>query len=154
VTTADDDRIALRRAEAIRLRVSGRSYREIGEATGVSSATAFSDIKAVMAETAKRTAEDVEAEREIELYRADSALKAVSKLIAEDALDDELMLKAVDRMVKLQEQRAKLLGLYAPTKSEVAGSLSVSEATPADARRAMADVFGAVTPKGDGEEAQ
>jgi len=30
----------------------------------------------------------------------------------------ELKLKAIDRQVKLQEQRAKLLGLYAPTKVE------------------------------------
>lgn len=42
----------------------------------------------------------------------------------EDIVDDGPVLAAVDRLLKIQERRAKLLGLDAPTKAEVGGKLS------------------------------
>ena len=42
----------------------------------------------------------------------------------EEVLDDAPVLAAVDRLLKIQERRARLLGLDAPTKAEVGGTLS------------------------------
>lgn len=44
--------------------------------------------------------------------------------VYEDVLDDAPVLQAVDRLLKIQERRAKLLGLDAPAKAEVGGKLS------------------------------
>jgi transposase-like protein len=135
VTTADEDRIAARRAEAIRLRVRGKTIREIARELGISVGLAHSDVRAVMSETSKRAAEDAETERELDLARIDSALQVVAdvlegslqinstegdpaELLQALAGAAELKLKGIDRLVKLTDARAKLLGLYAPTKTE------------------------------------
>lgn len=143
MSTADEDRIALRQSDALRLRIRGYSFREIAAELKISLAVAHSDVRTAMSGTLKRTAEELEAERELELHRIDTALRVVAKILdgvlfadesaaqtaalqAEmnlmDVLTggDELKLKAIDRQVKLQEQRAKLLGLYAPQKVEAA----------------------------------
>ena len=137
--TADEDRIAARRAEAIRLRVSGKTIRAIAKTLGISVSTAHADVRETMAEVAKAAREDAETEIATDLERLDNALDVVLQVLNRGAMagtdegdtpDDvfdglteqqELKLKAVDRLVKLSEQRAKLLGLYAPTKQEVTG---------------------------------
>jgi hypothetical protein len=81
--------------------------------------------------------ENVRAERGLELGRLERAFRVIEDVLFEpepagpeegEALGDfeeriessrELKLKALDRMMKAQDQRAKLLGLYAPTKSEL-----------------------------------
>lgn len=145
--TADEDRIQLRRAEVLRLRIRGYTVREIATELGHPKSTVGDDLKAAMSETLTRTQEEIDAERELELHRIDAGLRVVAKILhdrevtAEEAkrLDisvdellashDELKLKALDRQVKLQEQRAKLLGLYAPSKVEstVSGNLTIDE---------------------------
>jgi hypothetical protein len=122
VTTADEDRIAARQAEAIRLRVRGKTIREIATELGISVALAHRDVRTAMAATAKEAEENVAEQRGLELSRLERALEVVESVLtgAPDADNgDELSLKALDRLVKIQEQRAKLLGLYAPEKREV-----------------------------------
>lgn len=137
--TADEDRIALRRAKALQLRIRGYTVREIGLELGVSKSVAAEDVRHAMGEAKKLSEDELQAERDLELHRIDAALRVVAKIlngravtVAEaeasgisdadetELLDaaDELKLKAVDRQVRLQEQRAKLLGLYAPAKVE------------------------------------
>lgn len=136
MATADEDRIELRRAEALKLRCRGYSVREIGLELGISKSVAADDVRKAMGEAKKLSQDELDAERELELHRIDVALRVVAKILNErevtvaeaakldaspsELLDseDELKLKAIDRQVKLQEQRAKLLGLYAPTKVE------------------------------------
>jgi hypothetical protein len=129
VTTADEDRIAARRAEAIRLRVRERkTFKLIAEELGISVGQAHADVRTAMTEIAKEAEENVRAERGSELYRLDQAFDVVDEVIrgaienADPERPDaslELKLKALDRLVKIQDQRAKLLGLYAPERKEV-----------------------------------
>lgn len=139
--TADEDRIELRRAEALRLRCRGYTVREIGLELGISKSVAADDVRKALGEVKKLSQEELDAERSLELHRIDTALRVIAKIIdgvmfgsgddAKDAADsagmdlgdlilggNEMKLKAIDRQVKLQEQRAKLLGLYAPQKVE------------------------------------
>lgn len=44
--------------------------------------------------------------------------------VYEDVLDDAPVLQAVDRLLRIAERRAKLLGLDAPTRAEVGGKLT------------------------------
>ena len=131
--------IETRRAEAMRLRIRGKSYREIAAATGVSLGQAFADVKAVLDRTKAEADDDADQARALDLERIDRAIGIVEDIlsagdpIAEPGQDEddllqaveserELKLKALDRLVKLQDQRAKLLGLYAPEKKEVTGA--------------------------------
>jgi len=124
-TTADQDRIALRRAEAVKLRAKGKGFQEIADTLGIGLATAHLDVRTAMAEIADEAQEYIQAERGTELARLERALSVVEAVLtsaptAEDG--DELQLKALDRLVKIQDQRAKLLGLYAPEKKELTGA--------------------------------
>lgn len=123
MTTADEDRIALRQSQALSLRIKGHSFREIAAELGISVSVAHSDVRTAMSAPLKRTQDELDAERELELHRCDVGLKVTGRILADETLDpeSELKLKALDRQVKLQEQRAKLLGLYAPAKQEVSG---------------------------------
>ena len=120
MTTADEDRIALRQSSALSLRIKGYSFREIAAELDISVSVAHSDVRSAMSGTLKRTQDELDAERELDLHRCDSGLRMTAKILADETLDpeSELKLKALDRQIKLQEQRAKLLGLYAPTKVE------------------------------------
>ncbi len=161
MSTADEDRIELRRAQALSLRCKGYSVREIGLELGIGKTTAADDVRQALGEAKQLSQDELAAERSLELHRIDTSLRVVAKILdgisfadadsAKDAADtagvdladlmlggDELKLKAIDRQVKLQDQRAKLLGLYAPQKveAEVTG-LSLNEL---EARRQLAAI--------------
>lgn len=137
MSTADEDRIAVRRSLAIELRVNGKPIREIAKQLGVSVGTAHSDVTAVMAEVADVTAEQAETERKLQLERIDKATELCMRLIAE--ADEKDGLAAIDRLVKLEDRRAKLLGTDAPERSEVK---AVTAASPAEAARLIRAAFG------------
>ncbi len=161
MNSADDDRIAARRAEAIRLRVSGKTIRAIAKELSISVSTAHADVRETMAEVAKAARDDAETELATDLERLDNALSIVLEVLNRGATagtDDgdepgdifdglteqqELKLKAVDRLVKIQEQRAKLLGLYAPAKQEIAATATLAvNASPEAAARLVREQFG------------
>lgn len=165
-SSADEDRIAIRRIEALRLRAQGKPHREIAEALGVSIATAHGDVRAAMTEAAEEAQADIKASLGLGLARLDRAMRVVEEVLEEpepvaakegEELDDfehrvessrELKLKALDRLVKLEEQRAKLLGLYAPEKRDISASV-VGEVSPEAAARLVRETFGAAAlPKG------
>lgn len=134
MTTADEHRIMLRQAEAVKLRVRGKSYQQIADDLGISKGQAFADVKANLASTADERKEDTDRARDIELMRLDNAIERVTRILERDfgitfdgdldklleELSDgsELVLKAADRLVKLSSERSKLLGLYAAEKRE------------------------------------
>lgn len=103
-----------RDARAWALRMSGATYTEVGQALGVSKQRAEQICKR-MHRVHAPTSEQVEAHRELDLMRLDRILRAVWP----DALKGNQ--GAVDRVLRIQERRAKLLGLDAPSKSEVGG---------------------------------
>jgi hypothetical protein len=128
MSSPDEDRIELRQAEAVKLRIRGKSYRAIAAELGVSLGQAFADVHAVLDRTKAEADESVEQARAIDLERIDKALDSLETIIEsggsgmEGSDPDETRLKAFDRLVKLQDHRAKLLGLYAPEKKELTGA--------------------------------
>lgn len=134
----EKERIALRRKDAIRLRVEGNTYAEIGEQLGVSQGQAFADVKAVI-EAARTEANEAANEAiDVELRRLDIASRLALREVQAGNLS------AIDKLVKTQERRAKLLGLDSPERHEVSTDLELS---PAKVRELAAEAFGRVTPE-------
>jgi hypothetical protein len=123
------ERIALRRREALRLRAMGQKYAEIGEALGVSEATAWRDCTGELKRTRDETGEAAEEVRVLELERLDIATKGVMPKVLEG---DE---RATDVMLRIQARRAKLLGLDSPDRQQV-------EVTGIDPRELLAARLG------------
>lgn len=92
------------------MRRSGRTYREIARQVGIGVASAHRLIAAAMAETRSAVAEDVMELRALELSRLDGLMVALWPKARRGDL------AAVDRVLKIMERRAKLLGLDAPVR--------------------------------------
>ena len=102
-----------RMLHALELRKRGLSYRQIAAQTGYKSAQAAH--KAVMTALQRTTQEPADEVRKLELERLDALLFGVWEAAING--DD----KAVNNALRIMERRAKLLGLDAPVKNEVAG---------------------------------
>jgi hypothetical protein len=99
-----------RKLKALELRKNRASYREIGQALGVSAQAAWKLVNKALIETIQDPADDV---RRIEL----ESLDKLESRLWQNATDPAV----VDRILKIKETRAKYLGLYAPTKTEQSG---------------------------------
>ena len=142
-TAAPAMEAAARREEAVRLRLAGYSYAQIGERLGVTKQAAHTYVSSSLADLRAATAEAAEDVREMELARLDAML--VPMLEAAEAGQQT----AVDRVLRIQERRAKLLGLDAPTKSEVGGP-GGGPVEIAGAKEALAALLARRTPAPDG----
>lgn len=100
-------RAAERRLKAFELRKAGDSYRKIATALDVSVAQAHDDVNTALAELATQECASAKEYRALELERLDAILLAVWK----DATKGHL--GAVDRVLRISERRARLLGLDA-----------------------------------------
>ncbi len=128
---------ALRRRKAIDMRMAGASYQQIADELGYTTrGAACQDVTRALETAVVEQARSVEAYREEELQRLDVLLAEAwavlkrqhvtvshGKLIYDDRtgeplIDDGPTLSAIDRILKIQERRAKFLGLDAPTKVE------------------------------------
>lgn len=98
-----------REAQAIALRRQGLTYQAIADAMNISAPGAFQMVKRGLDRTLREVADDY---RELEVQRLETALAAIWPKVIEGNL------AAIDRMMRLVEVRAKLLGLNAPTKIE------------------------------------
>lgn len=131
VRTADT---AERDAEAARLRARGQSYQEIATELGYADHTgARKAVQRALVQIVAEPAEDVRALQLEQLDRLALAALAVlernhvtvshGRIIRDEneqpILDDGPVLTAIDRLLKIQERRAKLLGLDAPARHEV-----------------------------------
>jgi hypothetical protein len=101
---------AERRVQALQLRMAGASYRAIGSRLGVSEAQAHRDVHAELTRLAEKAADAAEQVRTLELERLDAMLLALWPQ-AKQANQG-----AIDRVLRLMERRAKLLGIDAPTR--------------------------------------
>lgn len=130
---------AIRRARIVELRDAGLTFREIAAEVGLAYQTVWDHYQKAMRDIpaaavaahreliARRRDEqlrriDMEREAVMEVLAARHVTVSNGQIIREDGqpiLDDAPVLVAVDRLVKLDDQEAKLLGLYAPTKSRV-----------------------------------
>jgi hypothetical protein len=133
---------AARDAQAARLRTRGLTYRQIADELGFAGpGKAHEAVKRVLAETVQDAADDL---RAVELERLDQMYQAALKVLEtehyaishgkviylEDGgpplADDGPVLAAMDRLLKIQERRAKLLGLDAPAKTNVTVSDAIT----------------------------
>jgi predicted transcriptional regulator len=134
---------AARDAEAARLRSRGLTYRQIAEQLGLAGpGKAHEAVKRVLKETVQEAADDL---RMVELERLDQMYQAALKVLESEhyavshgrviyledggppLTDNGPVLQAIDRLLKVQERRAKLLGLDAPTKANVTVSDAMTE---------------------------
>lgn len=123
-TTAKNIEAAEKARKALELRKAGLSYERIAQEVGwKSKSTAYHQIgkaiDAITAEPAKRL-------RRLELERLD----AVHLALWQKAKRGDVL--AIDRVIKIMERRAKLLGLDAPTQTQVehSGGVSTTDMTP------------------------
>jgi hypothetical protein len=128
---------AQRRRQAIDMRMAGASYQRIADELGYTSrGAACQDISRALEQAVAEQTQSVEAYREEELQRLDLLLAEAWAILKRDhltvshgrvvyddstgqpILDDGPTLSAIDRILKIQERRAKYLGLDAPTRVE------------------------------------
>lgn len=96
---------------ALELRRAGASYAQIGRVLGYrSTASAHKAVEVALTMTLREPAEAV---RQLELERLDEAQRAIWPRVRAGDLE------AIDRLCKLMDRRAKLLGLDAPKQVEV-----------------------------------
>jgi len=98
-------------SKALTLRKAGVSYQGIADALGY--ATPMGAWKAVKAGLKKTLQEPAAELRTLELARLDDMLKAIAPHVQAGNLT------AIDRALKIQDRRAKLLGLDMPAKVDV-----------------------------------
>jgi transposase-like protein len=144
---------AVRRKEAVDLRVEGKTYREIAQELGVTPTRARQLVAEALAAIEKDTAESAEELRRLELDRLDQLQAG----LWEEAAGGNL--KAVGAALKIMERRARLVGLDAPTRTEnTHGYADLSEMSDAELNeelRRHANVFlDAMAPSGPQEARQ
>jgi hypothetical protein len=95
--------------------------------------TILKDIKTMLAQREAESGADVTEYRRIHLERIDRALFRIWPKVAQGDLD------AIDRMLRLLEREARLLGLDAPTKIDLAARIrALASAEGWDADEAVA----------------
>lgn len=100
-----------REAEVLKLRRDGLSFDEIARRLGYSdSSGAYRAFKRVMDRTIQEPADEL---RRVELARLDYYLKCLQPAIAKGRG------YAIEKAIMIQDRRARLLGLDAPTKHQV-----------------------------------
>jgi hypothetical protein len=112
-------RTAMLEQECLRLRLAGFSHREIAAQLGAAPSSAYKRVRHALDEVNKRNLESAEQLRALELLRLDELLNALwGTAIVGDG-------KAVDRVLKVMERRAKLLGLDAPFEIKTDGQIHI-----------------------------
>lgn len=102
--------------QALELRLTGKAYREIAAAVGYGSAQAAWE--AVKAELDRQAQEPAAELRKVEVERLDKLFTVAYPMalatLKDPKADQKLAMQAVDRCLRIQERRARLLGLDAP----------------------------------------
>jgi vacuolar-type H+-ATPase subunit H len=102
--------------KALELRRMAKGYQEIAHALGIGVATAHRHVQSALAESRAQISAEADELRSEELSRLD----AMTAGLWPRARKGEAA--AVDRMLKIMERRAKLLGLDAPERRELSGA--------------------------------
>lgn len=128
---------AERRVQALELRKAGLTYDQIAERIGISRSQAHGYVTKALNALDAKAAETAEQLRRLEVERIDKMLSGLwlRAVGTRDVPSDPLV---VDRVVKLMERRARLLGLDAPAKAQVELAL---ESEVNDIARRLAQVL-------------
>lgn len=102
--------------QALALRRAGSDFDTIAKQVGYSNRSgAWKAVSRLLKQRSDESAKDAEAVLSLELDRLDFMLRALwPKVMAGDPL-------AIDRAIKIQDRRAKYLGLDAPARQELTG---------------------------------
>lgn len=107
VTTAE------RRRQAVNLRMGGKTFEEIGQVLGITKQSAYGLVVTALDHITAETAESAEQLRRLELERLDFMRNAIwGSVIKGD-------MQAVDRALRIGKRVSELLGLDAPTKTDL-----------------------------------
>lgn len=110
----------VRQGEALRLRLMGKSYQAIADEMGYANASgAANAVKRALDRTVREPADEL---RQMAVQRLDAMLEPLWRRIANGDP------RAVEVAIKLEERRAKLLGLDAPEQVQQQGELVVTVA--------------------------
>lgn len=135
-----------RRTEAIKLKLAGATWDEVAEACGYSSrGAAHADIQREMERRREVEKEELDALRQVETDRLEALWATAWALLQRKNVtvshgkviyitdpetgekmalqDDAPTLMAIDRLVRISERKAKLLGLDAPLQVEHGGNI-------------------------------
>ena len=93
--------------------LGGLTYRQMAETFGVSLGTIANDVRIVLGRWRREQVQNADEWTRLELER----LNRLTNALWNNALDGKLA--AVDRILKVMERRAKLLGLDAPVKQDL-----------------------------------
>lgn len=155
--------VAARRARVVELRTEHIPYALIATQLGISESTARSDYQRALEQRKREQDEQAHLTVIRELVTLDAAARVAWQVLRKDhihvqhgkivrdedgtpVLDDAPTLNAIDRILKIAERRARLLGLDAPTRIEV------SDAVDAEIARLAAELaagVGVVEPGGE-----
>lgn len=114
-TSASTARAIEHREHALALRRAGRSYRAIGEELKISKTRAHQLVSEGLEESREQIMAHADELRAETLSRLDGMLQ---KVYPNAEAGD---VQAVDRVLKIEERRAKLLGLDAPVRTALQG---------------------------------
>jgi hypothetical protein len=103
--------------------LAGLNYRDIAEALGVTIGTISRDFKVIIGRLQKEQTPIAEQIVSLEIRRLDRALNAIYEKVQSGDQN------SIDTMLKIMNQRAKYLGLYAPDKQELSGELEIKDAS-------------------------
>jgi len=103
-----------REVACLELRKAGLTYAAIGERLGISESGAWRAVNRALDRLMDKIGEEAESVRTLELQRLDDLLENLWPYRHKPAY--------TDRILRVMERRARLLGLDAPTKSEIMGS--------------------------------
>lgn len=141
VSPAKSVETAVRRRQAVRMRLDGKPWHEIEKALGYASpGAAHTDVKRALEESRKELALVADEYRELELQRLDDMERATRTVLdalhvtvshgriirnddGSELLDHDPALRAVDRLLRIAERRSRLLGLDQPVKHEISGQV-------------------------------
>lgn len=137
--------IAQRRKKILAMRLAGATLAEIGEAVGLDKSTVSHDINTALADIPRAEANQL---RQQEVHRLDRLQRAVWT----SALSGDL--PAMDRVIRIIDRRAKLLGLDAPQQVEISAGNVDLDATVSKllAVAGMVNEVNAHGLAGDGDE--
>ena len=103
-----------RQLKALELRLAGVTYQQIADELGYAGRQgAFKAVEAALRLTLREPADSL---RRISAERLDRATLAIWRAVSAGDL------QAIDRLLRIEARRAKLLGLDAPQRQEVAGA--------------------------------
>lgn len=156
-TKAEKAIIDERRTQAIAMRTRGETWDRIGQTLGYASgAAACNDVTRALEERARALTEQADSLRELELARLDALYAAAWAVLEREHVvvsggkivkdgrrklrDDGPVLAAIDRLVRISERRAKLLGIDSPVKIEAGVTVDARDSAIDKLRGMLAEV--------------